>query len=550
MGCHNVPGMASELIPRESKRSRLLSMIASSDWWKWTIVPVGIAYLVVVARSLAHIVAGVEIDADAASAQMISELFAHRAGGTVYMANLPWYSTLIFGLATKWLPDHREIWVVGPYCLALLAIAVMAWTTSRLAGRWAAAVTAVILLCASQTMLPEMFWLNNHMSTFCSLALLAAFLVLLEERADSLPAPALAGMTLAVGVIVGVNAASDELLIIVGLAPVAIAGIATWRLHPGHRTAKALVLLLLLLLVVGSSAAATTSIMRSAHILPYAVPIKFANSDVILSNILFLFESIALLGNGGFFGEAITFTTCLYAACAVLSIAAIALVMRLTWMHVREQLAGHRSGDARLSAYLIFWTTSVVLSSAAFAFSSTPIELTTSRYLAALVFAAGACVPIMAHRGSFAKICVVLGTLIFSITSLISLLDGSLVVEPTQGPSPAVADDIAAVAERLHATQGFAQYWDASPITWSSDFRVVAYPIYGCPHSPTRMCPGPDNFITSWYRGLGSERTFLILNSAQTPIAPPPELGRPAATYRFGGVTMYIYDFDITSYLR
>jgi len=87
-------------------------------------------------------------NSDASSAPVIGELYPHRIVGHVVLAILPFFSTLLFEDATRWLPLHRQVWEVGPYLLGLVSIALMSWASWRVAGRWAAALTAVILLCA------------------------------------------------------------------------------------------------------------------------------------------------------------------------------------------------------------------------------------------------------------------------------------------------------------------------------------------------------------------------------------------------------------------
>jgi hypothetical protein len=510
---------------------------------------VGIVYLAIVLAYLPHIVASVATNSDASSVQLVSELYSHRAGGTVYLSTLPWYSTLIFSLATKWLPAHREIWGIAPFVFGLIAIGLMVWTARRLAGRWAATVTGVLMVCASPLMFEQMFWLDNHMTTYYSLALVVAFMVLLEERADSLSPALLLGLTLLIGVIVGANAASDDLLLVSGPGPLLLAGGVAWFLHPSARAARAMGLLVLLVVVAGASGAGTLLVVHSADIVPRTVPVTFATNEAVLGNFMFWWESIALLGNGSFFGAAITATSALYAICAALSLSMLFVIPSVTRRHLQGRLAKRRPEGAGMSAYLVFWTASATLLSVAFIFSSTLTGLSTTRYLGGFVFAAAAVVPMWARRSSLAQGSVVLGTLIFSITSLISLINSGLLVESMPGPTRKVAAEVAKVAENLHATQGYAQYWVAAPITWGSHFRVHAYPIFGCLEAPQKMCPGPVNYITTWYKGLSTKRTFLILNSVQTPVAPPRELGPAAATYRFGNVTMYIYDYDIARYL-
>ncbi len=152
---------------------------------------------------------------------VIAELFSDRAGGHVITSNFPWYSTLIFEEATKWLPAHRQIWELAPLLLALLSIALMSWSALRVAGRWAAALTAVILLCAGPAVLELMFWLTDHTPTWYSPALLAAFLVLLTDSRLSIGWLPLTVITLFIGAVVGIDLATDKELFAGGTAAAA-----------------------------------------------------------------------------------------------------------------------------------------------------------------------------------------------------------------------------------------------------------------------------------------------------------------------------------------
>jgi len=297
-----------------------------------------------------------------------------------------------------------------------------------------------------------------------------------------------------------------------------------------------------------ATAPLTTALMHADHIFPAPFSITFASSEAIATNVRDWWQSVALLGNGSFFGEAVTPVTVLSAICATLSVLTILLIPRWTWRHLKDRSMSNHEGGGALSAYLVFWAGSVVLVSAAFIFSSLPVETQTSRYLTSLPFAAAAIVPVFARRGTLARAAVILGTAIFAFTSARSLLTGDLISQPTEGPTPQVAREIATVAERLGATEGYAQYWDAAPLTWSSDFRIRAYPVFACRRSP--MCPGPLNFIASWYQPHPEVRSFLVTDSTQELYVPPRELGRAFATYTFGTVTMRVYDYDITSDIR
>jgi hypothetical protein len=510
-------------------------------------------YVVLVVTHLGHMFVNIYGDSDASSALVLGEFYAHRAGEHVILANFPWFSTLIFQEATKWLPAHRQVWEIAPFLCGLLSIALMSWTTWRVAGRWAATLTAVLLLCAGPFVLGVMLWLTDHTTTWYSLALLAAFLVLIAERSPSSGWPPLTILTLFVGVIVGINAASDKLLLVSGLFPLLFASVATWALSRTAKAAKTMGFGLAALAVIGVSAVVTTSIMHSADVFNGSYRLTFASGEAISNNVKFWWQSIATLGNGDFFGETITFTTVVALICAALSIGVALLIPRYTWRHLRRQQSSDTPVDERLSIYMMFWTASVVCLSAGFILSSAPGSGETPGYLVGIAYAVAAILPLLA-RGSIAmRAIVVAGTFVFLLNSVIAL-DHSAITKtpPAQGPSPQVAEAVARTAERMHATRGYAPYWDAGAITWRANLRVLVVPIVGCENkqNPEQLCPGPYNYVEAWYRARPG-RTFLLTDSSGPTgtWTPPKILGRDIATYRFGTVTMYVYNHDIVTSL-
>jgi hypothetical protein len=535
--------------PTKARRRSIRVGFVRADWWTWSFLPLALLYAVLVVTHLSHIFVNVLGSPDASSAPVLGEFYADRAGGQVILANLPWFSTLIFELATKWLPAHRQIWEIGPCLFGLLSIALMSWTASRVAGRWAATLTSVILLCAGPAVLEWMLWLNDHSTTWYSLALLAAFLVLIAERGSSLGWLPLTLLTLFVGVIVGINAASDKTLLVCGVLPLLFASVATWALSPTARAAKAMGFGVAAAAVTGISAVATTSLMHSAGVFLAFYELRFASLSSVALNARFWWQSIALLGNGGFFGEAITFTTAMAFICATLSVGIVLLIPRFTWRYIGSRHTGDEPLDERLSVYMMFWAASVVCLSAAFIFSSAPAGVETTRYLVGIVYAVAAILPLLARGSVVVRAVVVAGTLVFLLNSAIALNRSGIVMAPSaQGPSPQVAEDVARIAENMHATRGYASYYDASPITWRSNFRVQVAPFIGCAHSLTKLCLGPFNYLDAWYSPQASSpRTFLLADSSTPGWILPASLGRAIATYHFGTVTMYVYSHNITT---
>ncbi len=523
------------------------------DWWPWSFLPLGLVYVVIAWSHFNHMLVNTFGSSDASSAPVLGELDPSRVVGHVVLAILPFFSTLIFEDATRWLPLHREVWAIGPYLLGVVSIALMSWASWRIAGRWAAALTAVILLCAGPAVLEYMLWLNDHSTSWYSLALLAAFLVLVAERGSSLGWLPLAGLTLGVGALVGINLASDKLLLVAGLLPLLLAGVGTWVLS---RTAKAVRLLSCTLAASGVivvSAVATTSIMHSEGIFAGSEPLSFANNEALSNNVRFWWESIAVLGNGSFFGETVDFKSVMALICAAMSVGVILLIPRYTWRYIRDRRSREEPVDERRTAYMIFWSAGIVCLSIGFVLNSTTFGLGTTRYLVGLVYAVAAILPLVARSSVAARAIVVGSVLVYLLNSVIALADSNLIKAPsTQGPSPQVAADVAKVAQRMDATHGFALYWDASSITWRSNFKVVVAPIVGCenPKYPGSLCPGPYNYLEEWYYDR-PDRTFVLTDSfgPDDVWKVPKTLGPTIGTYHFGTVTMYVYDHNVVSTL-
>ena len=95
--------------------------------WRWAALALGVLYLVLLAASLGAVIATTNLDADAVSAPVIGELFGSAGPhASVVLGTFGWYSTLLFELATKWLPAHREVWEVGPFVMAVGGAALVA----------------------------------------------------------------------------------------------------------------------------------------------------------------------------------------------------------------------------------------------------------------------------------------------------------------------------------------------------------------------------------------------------------------------------------------
>jgi hypothetical protein len=542
--------------------------------WRWAAVPFGAVYLILLALRLRGIVTASNLDADAVSAPVIGELFGSAPGSAhVVLGEFGWYSSLLFLLATKWLPAHRQLWEIAPYVMALAGAGVTAWSVWQVAGAFAASLTAVLLVCAAPTTLHLLLSMTQHAPDWFCLGLLAAFLVLMQRRARTLRPWVLVSLSLVVGVVIGVNAASDPLLVIGGLVPFVLALLAARLLAGGADAARASIAGAGMLLVAALAWAGTAIAMSALHVgsEPGLHTNALASADKIGSNFKLWWQSVAVLGNGDFFGRPLTFTSGLAVLCAVLSILAVVLLPRIAWRELRARwrrpieqwdpsevpvreprlpaLAGASQQAPAWLAFVVFWCSSAALLTGAFLLSAVPVDIHADRYLVGLIYAAAAVIPAVAARRAITQAAAVIGTCTIALAAIVSLSQGTATRNPQGFPPTDLAKRVAAIAAANHVRVGYAGYWDAAPITWAAHFDVNVYPVSVCDQG-SHLCPFDLHYISSWYtprRGTGS---FLLTDSRLRLVpAPVPGLGRPAAVYHVGQLTMYVYRYDIAGKL-
>ncbi len=564
-------------------RGALRRVADVADWRIWVPVAFGIAYLVAVIAQFTQLVAVTYLNGDAASAPVIGELFggspAHRE---VVLGKLAWFSTLLFELGTRWLPLHRQIWETTPYALALVSAGLLAWGVWQLAGRWAGTITGVIAVCASPATLSWLFSLNDHSPDWFCNVLLASLLVLIGRSETQLGRRPLIAVALAVGAIVGVNLASDPLVAIGGVLPFLLAAMVTWGRRSAQGRARAL-------LLAGGSLAAmaivdvlTRLLMQHENVVssPAQNNTVLTSTEQITTNFRYWWQSIAVLGDGNFFGQASGLTSVLEVACAVLAIGAVVVIApRIAWHEVSRafgrgvggpspgkdaasharlssgsispgdtpdtQSTGSSIVDDRLVAWCAFWGLSLVFLSLAFLVSSVPVEIYDDRYLVGLIYAAAALLPLGATHSAMRQAAVVAGTSVFAFTGIVGLLEGHATENTAHWPAGHLDGEVMAIARREHLKIGYAGYWDAAAITWGTHLAVHVFPLATCGN---QYCPFYEHYISSWYTPRPGVRTFLLSDSTVALGTPYlPQLGKPSAVYAIGQLTMYVFPYDIAS---
>src|SRR5438093_10956439 len=193
---------------------RLPTTLVAARTIEWLPALSAVAYVVLVAVRFPTLVRALYWDSDAAGAFVLGELL--RGHGTVEIPRFGWWTSLWWLLATRELPGHAHLWEATGYVFALATVALVGWATWRVAGRWAGVTAAAAAVVVGPKALTSLLTVNFHTSTPFTAAVLAFYLVLLARSRSWV-------LAVAVGVLAGVNGASDPLLWIAGIAPFGLA---------------------------------------------------------------------------------------------------------------------------------------------------------------------------------------------------------------------------------------------------------------------------------------------------------------------------------------
>jgi hypothetical protein len=112
-----------------------------------------------------------------------------------------------------------------------------------------------------------------------------------------------------------------------------------------------------------------------------------------------------------------------------------------------------------------------------------------------------------------------------------------------------LASRIEALVRAQHLTVGYAGYWDAASIDWSSHNRLHVYPLtdrFG-PTEPMYLAR-----VDAWYRPRRHTPTYLLLAPGDSNLVDrlPSDLPRPQREFQVGPVTMAVYPYDLAAYLH
>jgi len=485
---------------------------------------------------------------DSVGPMLVAETVGRIAhGARIQMASEGNLSIVGLDLLTRWLPDHRTVWLAFPFVLELLAVIVLAATVRALAGWRAAVICAAIAAATPPLVLTPLLSQAFHNTAFFLLVVTGTVLTWLARSDRPLAGRRLVACAV-LGVVGGVELLSDHLYFVGVMAMVGAAVLLAWRRR--DRQARDLVVaalatsgIVVVVWLIGSAWAVWANVHWGSQ------PLAPASLHRIRQNLSLLRAIVLAMVNGR--GTA-PGPLALRLLCAAAALAGLAVLL---WTLVRAAMGRRPASATRVddvpgqratTAFASYWALVGSLLLAAFVFSQIPIDLAAVRYMPPVLWAVAAVVP-LAVAGSWLR-SVIAGTAVAIVG-----LYGAVVLthaSATDFGLPPDADVLASTLESLHVDHGYASYWQGDMLTWQSDGRVVSRAVFqraGCGASePGWFCPYTVNTVASWYAPTGAGPTFLIVDSPSLylPSPLPPEL-KPRQVLHVDRFIVYVFDQDI-----
>ena len=500
---------------------------------RWLPPLVAAAYLINIAVELRSLVRAVYWNSDAAAPFVLAETL--RGHGHVFITHYGSWTSLWWLLATRDLPGHARIWEGTGLAFALLGAGIVGWATSRVAGRWAGITAGSLTVIVGPTALVALLTVHWHVVPLFIAALLGAFLVVLPTRGS-------VAVSAAVGVLAGLSVASDPLTFVAAVVPftAAAAGLAWVTRSRSVARAAATVLGCSTLVAI-----ATEGTMRLLGFWVTRPASGFSSIDDVGHNIARLGRFALLVGGANYFLPGGRYPV--QPLRIVLTVTVLCGIGAILWAAVREIA---RPGQPVRLAFACYWSFVVVLVAVAVVASRQAAIVERPGVFYVLTFAPAAAVgaALLASRSLPAQAIVAVAAAILGGANIASIRDGR--VEPQPGAIGAYGRPVIRLLEREGVSRGYAGYWDAQSLSWKSGVKLRIAPVQLCGDDGADLCATRLSVIESWYEP-GSGPSFLLVDPETDFLTKAPRLANEAsATYRFGPLTVYLFENDIASRLE
>ena len=509
---------------------------------RWLPPAAALVYAFVLVRRLPGIVDQLTWNADYVSVMTLAQSIG--SGGKTGHAIIVQVGYFWFDLAVLPLPFHKLLWLYAPYAMALLALVLLTWVSGRLAGRFAALLTASLGLAASPLVLSTQAADSYHGTTWFGTALLAAFLCwLLTSRPGRMATVALA---LVVTLLVGFATATDPLLGPTGDAPFAASLLLVWLIRRGEVERRVLVTGLGVLAAAG---VVTVGLVLTDRLLGYTSSFPRGLTHFVPPERLSLhmqqlasglFEVAGMPRGGSALGILL----------GLLLVAGV--VIPLIWL----ALSVRGSMRAPLLAVIAYWSGSAVFLAAAFVFSDVPSDFleNSARYLVSMFFVAVATVPLWAAQDPRRLAAIAVPASVFILGNAASV-EQDASTGWFENSFSMQLPEVISYLESQGLTRGYTVYDEASPITLKSDFRLLVRPVTdqfatADEQCAQPICPYAYNSVSDWY-GAGVGPTFILVDPEMVGLGhPPPDtLDPPATVLHAGRFAIYVYADDVASHM-
>ena len=455
----------------------------------WLPVLVLVAYFVVLLRDLPGLLRLLFWNTDAVSKFVIARSvnsFAPPPAAVFFSPGDPFYTTFWYDLIVRQLPFHTFLEEYGQYGFSLLGLALMVVVSWRLSGPWAGMMTACLAAAAAPSVLLTLVAQGYHGVTWVATIVLAGFAVLLVERSDELKtkgALALAfGLAIVVGLFAGACLASDQLLLIVGLFPFALAPCAIWAICRRKALTRAVEVVLVTTLVMMGTAAAVAHLETAAGYLTLRFGRVIGVSHVaeglwLLAQGVLLNDHWTQLG-----GKLYLFP---WQAWFEILPGAVVVGLPLGLGAMRIWTVARQGGRDSEAVYLLFWLASAASLVPIFMFTSAPLEgaLASFRWLVPLSYAAAVLLPLWASRSWSLRVAVSVVTVTLAAATIWQLLTGPSNQFLTMPPSPVFhsrGSQMVAYLRQERAFKGYSGYFAAVSLAWNSGAILQVSPVAGC----------------------------------------------------------------------
>jgi hypothetical protein len=536
-------------------------------WW----LPVACAAIYVGALFVTFhdVIASVYINSDAAVAPVLGQAIGHiPAGAYASLGNHAWYEEWLFLLATRGLSAHLELWELAPALWSLFGLGILMWTARRALGAWSAALAGAALVCVGAFGRFCFLAIEWHSLSLLHTIVVVAVSVWLVSRLGTMSWGRVLAVAAALGILTALPTASDSLFVPWALIPFVVTAAVMVRRMSSVARARLVVFSAIVVCLAAVGAWVLSSVMHHHGIASRSLPVALVAPNMIGHNLELLGESYAYLAGGRFVEPSLDAQNMLVLASAILVLVAILLVLDQARRIAASRAAREGMTDRQL-VYVVFWTTSLVVTSLVFLLTDAPRDAQSGRYLLAGYAGTAALLPVVAARSPRMRTSITVGVCVFALIAAYQLIRRPFVViRPNVSVTalePRTASALASFARQERVTYGYGGYWDAEELTWATNFKVLVRPVRLCSSRSLALCYPQLGMVSSWYTPRPATRSLLVVDTPATSLAtrssgkraksegsllaPDPALGKPLAARRLGQIEAYVYPYDIASRL-